>query len=286
MTCRHFTDDALLDKLRGCFLDAPTMNEAREELRNMRQKENESITIYTYRWGWALLRSSGICPEDERHPNIIKDFITSLKRNIRNKIANRWTEMRNPTRMVQDAFKLADNMESQLQVADSFKMELSNNFPSMEVNEMSVDKTSGNEFEVNKMSRGKKWGNNKNNNYKCSSYNTYRNFNSRPQYNKPQENRTDKTWGQKGKDSKITLTQESAHYIPTEFSNSFFKQFDLAMKTRKEELKKQGKTITQVNEITEGDMIPTFGVTEDQMQKAAEILGKDKNSKKSGNSSL
>ena len=29
-----------------------------------------------------------------------------------------------------------------------------------------------------------------------------------------------------------------------------------------------------------------FGVTEDQMQKAAEILGKDKNSKKSGNSSF
>ena len=55
------------------------MNEAREELRNMRQMENESIAVYTYKWGRALLRSSGICPEDERHPHVIKDFITSQK---------------------------------------------------------------------------------------------------------------------------------------------------------------------------------------------------------------
>ena len=58
--------------------------------------------------------------------------------------------------------------------------------------------------------------------------------NSRPQYNKTQENKTGKTWGQKGKDSKITLTQESSHFVPEEFSNSFFKQFDLAMKIKRE----------------------------------------------------
>ena len=68
MSCRDYSDDALLAKLRSCFSDVPTMNEAREELRNMRQRDNESITVYTYRWGRALLRSSGICPEDERHP--------------------------------------------------------------------------------------------------------------------------------------------------------------------------------------------------------------------------
>ena len=51
-------------------------------------------------------------------------------------------------------------------------------------------------------------------------------------------------------------------------------------------MKKQGKTNTQVNKITEGDMIQAFGVTEDQMQMAAEILGKDENSEKLGNSSF
>ena len=280
MACRNLSDDALLAKLRSCFSGAPTMNEAREELRNMRQKENESIAVYTYRWGRALLRSSGIHPEDESHPHIIKDFVTSLKRNIRNKITNRWAEMRNTPRTIQDAFKLADNVELQLQVADSFKLELTNNFHSMEVNEMSADETSGDEFKVNEMSRGKRWGNNSN--YKHSNYSNNCNFNSRPQYNKPQDSKHGRPWGQKGKDSKITLTQESAHFIPTEFSDNFFKQINLAMKMKWEELKKQGKSSTQVNEVTEGDMIQAFGVTEDQMQKAAEILGKNERTEKIG----
>ena len=90
---------------------------------------------------------------------MIKDFVTSLKKNIRNKIANRWAEMRNPPRTVQEAFDLGDNVESQLQVADSFKVELSNNFSPVEVNEMNTEKTSGEEFEVNELSRSKKWGN-------------------------------------------------------------------------------------------------------------------------------
>ena len=169
--------------------------------------------------------------------------------------------MRNPHRTVQEAFKLADNIESQLQ--DSFKLELSNNFSLVDVNEIDEGETLGNEFEVNRISRGKKWGNNSN--YKR--YNPNNNCNSRPQYNKTQENKTGKTWGQKGKDSKIILTQESSHFVPVEFSDSFFKQFDLAMKIKREELKKQDKSSTQVNEITERDMIQAFGVTKDQMEK-------------------
>ena len=116
--------------------------------------------------------------------------------------------MRNPPRTVQEAFKLADDMESQLQVADSFKLELTNN---LEVHEMSVEETSGDELEVNEMSRGKIWDSK--GNYKCFNYSNNCNFNNRPQYNKPQENKTGRTWGQKGKDSKITLTQESAQQL-------------------------------------------------------------------------
>ena len=61
--------------------------------------------------------------------------------------------------------------------------------------------------------------------------------------------------GTKPKDSKITLTQESAHYIPTELSSSFFRQFNLAMKLKWEELRKQERRRNQVNEVTEGDLI-------------------------------
>ena len=34
------------------------MNEAREELQNMRQMEHESVSVYMYRWGRALYQSS------------------------------------------------------------------------------------------------------------------------------------------------------------------------------------------------------------------------------------
>ena len=70
--------------------------------------------------------------------------------------------------------------------------------------------------------------------------------------------------------------------MPTELSSSFFKQFNLAMKLKWEELRKQERNSSQVNEITEGDLIQAFGLTEDQMEKAAPMLGKSEKTKKSG----
>ena len=43
--------------------------------------------------------------------------------------------------------------------------------------------------------------------------------------------------------------------------------------------------MNQVNEITEGNLIQAFGVTEDQMEKAALMLNGSEGSEKSGNSS-
>ena len=73
--------------------------------------------------------------------------------------------------------------------------------------------------------------------------------------------------------------------MPTEFSSSFFKQFDLAMKLKWEELRKQERNNTQVNEITEGDLIQAFSVTKDQMEKAAAMQGRSEKTEKSGNPS-
>ena len=160
-------------------------------------------------------------------------------------------------------------MEKQLQVADSFKLEFPS-YPSNEINEMSTEETSGDETELNEIARGKKWGNsNNNNNHKHSSFSNNHSYNYKPQQNRPQDNQQGKQWGQRPKDSKITLTQESDHYVPTELSSNFFKQFDLAMKLKREELKKQGRSSNQVNELTEGNLIQAFSVTEDQMEKAA-----------------
>ena len=90
---------------------------------------------------------------------------------------------------------------------------------------------------------------------------------------------------QKPKDSKITLTQESDHFIPAQFSSDFFKKFDLAMKLKRDEPKEQKGKSRQVNEITENNFIQAFGVTEDQMDKAASILERSKAAKNLGNSS-
>ena len=156
LSCSNFSDDELVTKLRSCFSHAPTMNEAREELCNMQQMEHESVSVYMYRWGCALYRSSGIRPSEERHPHVIKDFISSLKKNIRNKIANRWAEMRHPPNMVERAFELAIDVDKQLQVADRFKLDFPT-YPSRELNEMSTEETSGNKQEVNEIARNKKW---------------------------------------------------------------------------------------------------------------------------------
>ena len=57
------------------------------------------------------------------------------------------------------------------------------------------------------------------------------------------------------------------------------------MKLKKEELKKQSWVQTEVSEINEGDLVEAFGVTKDQMARAAEILTKDKYTEKLGHSS-
>ena len=46
--------------------------------------------------------------------------------------------------------------EKQLQVADSFKLDFPA-YPSRELNEMSAEETSGDEQEINEISRNKKW---------------------------------------------------------------------------------------------------------------------------------
>ena len=132
------------------------MNQAREDLKNMRQRENESVMVYTYRWGRALVRSSAICPEDERHPQVIKDFISSLQKNIRNKITNKWADLRNPSCTVQEAFDLATRIETQIQVADSFKMELFSSYSSWDINEIDTCDTSCDELEINEVSKSNK----------------------------------------------------------------------------------------------------------------------------------
>ena len=96
--------------------------------------------------------------------------------------------MRHPPSTIEKAFELASDVEKQLQVTDSFKLEFPS-YPSNELNEMSTEETSGDETELNKMSRGKKWGNNTNNyNHRHSSFSNNHSYNYKQQQNRPQDN--------------------------------------------------------------------------------------------------
>ena len=82
-----------------------------------------------------------------------------------------------------------------------------------------------------------------------------------------------------------TLLHEFLHFVPAKFVESFFKQFDLAMKLRKEELKKQGNVEAEVSEVTEEDVAKVFGVTKDYMLEAAKILQAEENTENLADSS-
>ena len=147
-------------------------------------------------------------------------------------------------------------MEKQLQVADSFKLEFPT-YNSREVNEISAEESSGDEQELNEISK-RKWVSKSNpqgqrrQNFN-NNYSSYRN-----QQHRPQENRQQRQWTQKPKDSKITLSQESNHYVPAQVSSEFFKKIDLAMKLKKEELKEQKPKPKQLNEMTEENINASF----------------------------
>ena len=72
ITSKNCSNEELLAKLRGSFSDAPPMNQAREELRNMQQGESESIAVYAYQWGRALVSLARINPDRECHPTWLR----------------------------------------------------------------------------------------------------------------------------------------------------------------------------------------------------------------------
>ena len=83
--------------------------------------------------------------------------------------------MRHPPNTVERAFELASDVEKQLQVADSFKLDFPT-YPSRELNKMSAEGTSGDEQEVNEITRNKRWVKNSGSyNRKCSNFNNNHN---------------------------------------------------------------------------------------------------------------
>ena len=167
------SDDDLINIIREDFSDAPTLNEAREELLHMRQKPEEQMRVYVYRYGRMHQRSSGIRAAEETHQHMIQDFIKSLKPKIKNKFANKFAEGRFQPRTLDHAFSLALDLEKKIQIADSFRDDIMDSRTPAMVNEVQshpLDKTRA----INEI----------------SSNSSYRNNNSKGNYNS-------KSWHQK-----------------------------------------------------------------------------------------
>ena len=66
---------------------------------------------FTGTGGVELCTDLQVSDQVKKDTHIIKDFISSLKKNIRNKIANRWAEIRHPPNTVERASELASDVE-------------------------------------------------------------------------------------------------------------------------------------------------------------------------------
>ena len=130
------SDDDLINIIREDFSDAPTMNEAREELLHMHQKPEEQMRVYVYRYGRMHQRSSGIRAAEETHQHMIQDFIKSLKPKIKNKFANKFAEGRFQPRTLDHAFSLALDLEKKIQIANSFRDDIMDSRTPATVNEV------------------------------------------------------------------------------------------------------------------------------------------------------
>ena len=130
------SDDDLINMIRKDFSDAPTMNEAQEELLHMHQKPEEQMRVYVYRYGRMHQRSSGIRAAEETHQHVIQDFVKSLKPKIINKFMNKFAEHRFQPRTLDDAFSLVLDLEKKIQIADSFKDDIMDSRTPATVNEV------------------------------------------------------------------------------------------------------------------------------------------------------
>ena len=179
------SDDDLINMIREDFSDAPTMNEAREELLHMRQKPEEQMRIYVYRYSRMHQRSSGIRAADETHQHVIQDFVKSLKPKIKNKFANKFAECRFQPRTLEQAFSLALDLEKKIQIADSFLDDIMDSRTPTTVNEVQsfpLDES----HSVNKISSSGYRNNNSNNHGK-------NNYSGKPW----QQRNNSKTWQNK-----------------------------------------------------------------------------------------
>ena len=292
------SDDDLINIIREDFSDAPTMNEAQEELLHMRQKPEEQMRVYVYRYGHMHQRLSGIRAAEETHQHVIQDFIKLLKPKIKNKFANKFAEGRFQPRTLDHAFSLALDLEKKIQIANSLRDDIMDSRTPAMVNEVQsypLDETHA----INEISS--------NSSYKTSNSNSNSkgNYNSKPWHqrgdnklwqsrdNKHWQNKDNKSWQNKDKkswqnnnkskndkpcDTCFTLSQDQKFFVPADCDENTFQIICTLVKAQIDKAKQSSSNTKQINEISKDTLVNLLNISDetyDAAQSAVQQAEKD-----------
>ena len=301
------SDDDLINIIREDFSDAPMMNEAWEELLHMRQKPEEQMRVYVYRYGRMHQRSSGIRAAEETHQHMIQDFIKSLKPKIKNKFANKFAEGRFQPRTLDHAFSLALDLEKKIQIANSFRDDIMDSRTPATVNEVQshpLDEAHA----INEISSNSSYRNNNSNNHGKSNYNgkpwhqkgnnkswQRRDNKWQNKDNKSWQNKDKKSWqNNKSKDDKprdtcFTLSQDQKFFVPADCDENVFQIICTLVKAQIDKAKQSGGNTKEINEISKDTLVNLLnisGETYDVAQSAVQEVEKDEISSSSSSNQL
>ena len=293
------SDDDLINIIREDFSDAPTMNEAREELLHMCQKPEEQMRVYVYRYGRMHQRSSGIRAAEETHQHVIQDFIKSLKPKIKNKFANKFAEGRFQPRTLDHAFSLALDLEKKIQIADSFRDDIMDSRTPAMVNEVqsyAPDETHAiNEISSNSSYRTSNSNNNSKGNYNGKPW--HQRSDNKPwqsRDNKHWQNKDNKSWQNKDKkpwqnnnksksdkprDTCFTLSQDQKFFAPADCDENTFQIICTLVKAQIDKAKQSGGNTKQINEISKDTLVNLLNISDETYnaaQSAVQQAEKDK----------
>ena len=286
------SDDDLINIIREDFSDAPTMNEAREELLHMRQKPEEQMHVYIYRYGRMHQRSSGIRAAEETHQHVIQDFIKSLKPKIKNKFANKFAEGRFQPRTLDHAFSLALDLEKKIQIADSFRDDIMDSRTPAMVNEVqshpldesrAINEISSNSSYRNNNAKGnysgKPWHQKGDNRSWQNRDNKWQNKDSKSWQNKdkkPWQNNKNKS--DKPRDTCFTLSQDQKFFVPADCDENVFQIICTLVKVQIDKAKQSGGNTKEINEISKDTLVNLLNISDetyDAAQSAVQQVKKD-----------
>ena len=282
------SDDDLINIIREDFSDAPTMNEAREELLHMRQKPEEQMRVYVYRYGHMHQRSAGIRAAEETHQHVIQDFIKSLKPKIKNKFANKFAEGRFKPRSLDHAFSLALDLEKKIQIADSFRDDIMDSRTPATVNEVQshpLDEAHAiNEISSNSSYRaGNSKGNYSNKSWHQKSDNKpWQNRDNKHwqnKDNKPWQNKDKKSWqnnnknkSDKPRDTCFTLSQDQKFFVPADCDENTFQIICTLVKAQIDKAKQSGGNPKEINEISKDTLVNLLNISDETYDAAQSAI--------------